>query len=51
MDKGVVIFPNGVKKNYSSYSDLISPDFNEIMENSTLRNNTTGDKENETKSD
>ena len=49
MDKGVVIFPNGVKKNYSSHRDLISPDFNEIMENSTLKNNTPDDKENETK--
>ncbi|HHN8347320.1 TPA: hypothetical protein ACRRXU_000127 [Morganella morganii] len=49
MDKGVVIFPNGVKKNYSSHRDLISPDFNEIMENSTLKNNTHDDKENETK--
>lgn len=37
VDKGVVIFPNGVKKNFSSHSNLISPDFNEIMENSILK--------------
>lgn len=49
MDKGVVIFPNGVKKNHSSHRDLISPDFNEIMENSTLKNNTPDDKESEEK--
>lgn len=49
MDEGMVIFPNGVKKNYRDSSKLIFPDFNEIMENSTLKNNTSDDKESETK--
>ncbi|SPX81858.1 Uncharacterised protein [Morganella morganii] len=45
MDKGVVIFPNGVKKSLSSHSDLISPDFNEIVENSTLKDKIITEKE------
>ncbi|MBW5405837.1 hypothetical protein ACISK3_10775 [Morganella morganii] len=45
VDKGVVIFPNGVKKNFSSHSDLISPDFNEIVENSTLKDKIITEKE------
>lgn len=37
MDEDVIIFPNGIKKNYRGSSKLIFPDFNEIVENSTLK--------------
>lgn len=36
VDEGVVIFPNGVKKNYKGSGKLTSPEFNEILENSIL---------------
>ncbi|MET4862865.1 hypothetical protein, partial [Morganella morganii] len=37
MDERVVIFPNGVKKDYRGSRKLIFPDFYEIMENSILK--------------
>lgn len=36
VDEGIVIFPNGVRKNYKGSDKLTSPEFNEIIENSVL---------------
>lgn len=45
MDEDVIIFPNGIKKNYRGSSKLIFPDFNEIVENSTLKDKIITEKE------
>lgn len=39
VNEGVVVFPNGVRKNYKGSGKLTSPEFNEILENSILNEN------------